>query len=107
MVRLTILMVASRRDVRSVLRAFRSLAMGARIESGSIGHSAWSDPDFTVHYFEEWATKADMERRIRSESFTLLLAVMEASREPPLLRFEFITSTRGLDYVAEVRQDTA
>jgi hypothetical protein len=57
-----------------------------------------------VHYYEEWATEADLRRRVRSERFTSLLAVIEASQEPPEIRFDFLESTRGLDYVSEVRQ---
>jgi PAS domain S-box-containing protein len=40
---------------------------------------------------------------IRSDHFTSILALMESSREAPDLRFDFIAATRGLDYVAEVR----
>jgi quinol monooxygenase YgiN len=87
-----------------IVRAFRSLMNETRLESGCLGCSVWSDPDSTVHYFEEWATEAAMEHRVGSERFTTLLSVIEAARQPPEVRFEFLDKTRGLDYVAEVRQ---
>ena len=76
-----------------------------RLEPGCLGCSAWLDPDATVRYVEEWATEADMRRRVRSERFTSLLAVIESAQEP-LVQFDFVTMTRGLDYVAEVRNAT-
>jgi hypothetical protein len=60
------------------------------------------DSDSTVRYAEEWATEADIRRRVRSESFTSLLAVVESAQEPQV-QFDFVTATRGLDFIAEVR----
>jgi hypothetical protein len=61
------------------------------------------EDDTTLRYAEEWATEADMRRRVQSDRFTSLLAIMEAAREPPQVQFDFVTIRRGLDYVAEVR----
>ena len=80
--------------------------MGTRLEPGCLGCSAWSDPDDMVHYEEEWATEDDMRRRVRSDRFTSLLGVLEATREPPRVQFAFVSTTRGLDYVAEVRNSS-
>jgi hypothetical protein len=78
---------------------------GTLLEPGCLGCSAWADPDSTVHYVEEWATERDVRRRVRSERFTSLLAVLEAANAPPHVQFDFVETTRGLDYVAEIRQD--
>ena len=67
-----------------------------------IAHRADHHPDLSVHYMEEWATEADMRRRVQSDLFTSLLGIVEAAREPRV-QFDFVDSTRGLDYVAEVR----
>ena len=62
------------------------------------------EEDTTLHYAEEWATEADMRRRVQSDCFTSLLGVvLEAAAEPPRVQFDFVTNTRGLDYVEEVR----
>ena len=58
---------------------------------------------FVVRYVEEWATEAAMRLRVRSEPFTRLLEVFESAQETPCIQFDFVTETRGLDYVAEVR----
>jgi hypothetical protein len=57
-----------------------------------------------IRYEEEWATEEDIRRRIRSDRFTSLLSVVESAQEAPRVQFDFVTTTRGLDYVAEVRQ---
>ena len=44
-----------------------------------------------------------MRRRVRSERFTQLLEVFESAQEAPSIQFDFVVETRGLDYVAEVR----
>jgi quinol monooxygenase YgiN len=103
MVRLTVaLNAASTRAAQELLDALRFLGIGTRLEQGCLVCSCWVDPDATVRYVEEWSTEADMRRRVRSEPFTSLLAVVESVQEP-VVQFDFVTTTRGLDYIAEVR----
>jgi quinol monooxygenase YgiN len=103
MVRLTVALNAvSTRGAQELLDALRFLGIGTRLEQGCLVCSCWVDPDATVRYVEEWSTEADMRRRVRSEPFTSLLAVVESVQEP-VVQFDFVTTTRGLDYVAEVR----
>jgi quinol monooxygenase YgiN len=103
MVRLTVALHApSARSAQELLEALRFLVMGTRVEPGCLGCSAWTDPDWTVHYVEEWATEPDMRRRVLSDRFVSLLAVVESAHEPEV-HFDFVTTTRGLDYVAEIR----
>jgi hypothetical protein len=55
---------------------------------------------------EEWETPEQLERHMRSARYERLLAVMEASAERPVLRYDQIASTRGLDYLEAVRLGT-
>ena len=106
MVRLTVALSAtSMRGADDLLEAFHFLVVGTRLERGCLGCSAWIDPDSTVHYLEEWATEDDMRARVRSDRFTSLLAVVESAREANV-HFDFVTKTRGLEYVAEVRNQS-
>jgi quinol monooxygenase YgiN len=106
-VRLTVaLNPASARAAQELLDALRFLGLGTRLEQGCLVCSSWVDPDATVRHVEEWATEADMRRRVRSEPFTSLLAVVESVREPQV-QFDFVTASRGLDYVAEVRSEAS
>jgi quinol monooxygenase YgiN len=106
MVRLTVrLNATSARTARELLDALRFLVVGTRLEPGCLECSAWTDPDGKVHYVEQWATEADMRQRVRSDGFTSLLVVIEAATDPQV-QFDFVTKTRGLDYVAQVRSDS-
>jgi hypothetical protein len=103
MVRLTVSLVASARSAPRLVHALRSLTSPLRLRPGHLGCSTWTDSDHTVHYQEDWATERDMRNRVISDGFTRLLAVIEASEGLPEVQFNFVTKTRGLDYVAEVR----
>lgn len=103
MVRLMVALRASSTGrAQDLLEAFHFLGLSTRLEPGCLGCSAWTDPEWTVRYVEEWATEADIRRRVQSDSFTSLLAVIETATEPEV-HFDFVTATRGLDYVEEVR----
>jgi quinol monooxygenase YgiN len=104
MVRLSLaLSETATRSAPELLDALRFLAAGTRVEPGCLTCSAWMDPD-VVYYVEDWVSEADMRRRVRSDHFTSLLAIVESARDPHV-RFDFVTLTRGLDYVAEVRNE--
>jgi len=47
-----------------------------------------------------------MRRRVRSAPFVSLLAVVESARNPEV-QFDFVSKTRGLDYIAEARNNPA
>jgi len=104
MVRLSVaLHVASPTDAIELIETLRQMAAMTRLERGCQECAAWTDPEFTVHYSESWATELDARRRVRSSDFTSLLTLMESGAEPPEVQFDFVTATRGLDYVDEIR----
>ena len=103
-VRLSVaLRAASARNANELLETLRFLMTTTRLEPGCLECTAWTERDLTVHYGEGWATELDARRRVRSAGFTSLLAVMECASEPPVVQFDFVTMTRGLDFVEEVR----
>jgi hypothetical protein len=104
MVRLRIrLTAASGREQGELLESLQFQVPRTRLESGSVGCDAWSGTDHTVQYVEDWGTEADVRRRVLSDRFTSLLGIVEAAAEADV-RFEFVTETRGLEYVVEVRE---
>jgi len=106
MVRLTVTLTApSRRYAQDVIEAFRFLMIGIRLEPGCAGCTVWVDGESEVHYVEEWESELDMRRRVRSQRFTSLLGLIESAHEPPRVQFDFVSSTRGLDYVTQVRNN--
>ena len=106
MVRLNVVLSpGSARDVDAVMEALRFVMSGTRIEAGCVSCSAWADPDLSVHYAEAWSTEADLHRHVLSPLFTSLLAIVESLPTAPQVQFDFISASRGLDYVAEVRKE--
>jgi len=104
MVRLTVaLHAASPRDAIELVETLRFLTATTRLERGCQECVAWTDRDFTVHYSESWASEFDARRRVQSSNFTSLLALMECGTEPAEVQFDFVTMTRGVDYIEEVR----
>jgi quinol monooxygenase YgiN len=104
-VRLGVALAAPASGSDQLVHALRLLASPTRIEPGCLGCQVWTEDndETTVRYVEEWATEAAMRRRVRSKRFTRLLEVLESAPAPPSIQFDFVTETRGLDYVAEVR----
>jgi quinol monooxygenase YgiN len=105
-VRLSVVLVASARTAARLEEALRSLMIPMMLTDGCLDCSTWVEPDWTVHYLEDWATEAHMRARVQSDVFTRLLSVIEASEEQPRVQFDFVTKTRGLDYVEEVRRSS-
>jgi quinol monooxygenase YgiN len=106
MVRLSIAVHAtSARAAQDLLDALRFVVLSTQFEPGCLGCSAWIGSD-AVRYVEEWTTEADMRRRVRSDGFTPVLAIVESASQHEV-HFDFVTRTRGLDYVAEMRSDIA
>ena len=103
MVRLCVsLDAASVRAAQDLLDAFRFLIPATRLEPGCIGCSVWKEPNATVHYTEEWRLK----RRCASGYSRTRSRCCWRSSNPCSTRrvqFHFVTATRGLDYLAEVR----
>jgi quinol monooxygenase YgiN len=103
MVRLSVVFTASSaRTGQELLDALRFLEAVTRLQAGCIQCSNWIDSDLTLRHMEDWETEADMRRRVRDEAFTSLLEMVEAASDPRV-QFDFVATTRGLDYVAEVR----
>ena len=104
MVRLSVTLSArSAQSGEELLAALRFLITATQLEPGCKGCSAWAEPNSTVHYLEQWESEADMRRRVRSPRFTSLLAVMESAEEQPDVQFDFVSRTRGIEWVAEIR----
>ena len=106
MVRLAVALAAPARGTEQLVHALRFLASPTRFEPGCLGCRVWTEDsdESIVRYEEEWATEEAMRQRVRSERFTQLLEVLESVPQPPRVQFDFVTETRGLDYVEEVRK---
>jgi quinol monooxygenase YgiN len=86
-------------------RAFWALLGPGQVEPGCLTcqlfHEA-GNPGVLL-YVEEWETVEQLERHMRSARYERLLDIMDASVQPPVLRYLFVSETRGLDYLKTVR----
>jgi quinol monooxygenase YgiN len=107
MVQLTLKLRVTPGCVSNVIQAFRAVMQPAQCHRGWMRAQAYRDlgDPGTLYYLEEWLTAEDAAREVRSARFSRLLELMEVAAEPPELQFQFITEVRGLDYVAEVREN--
>jgi quinol monooxygenase YgiN len=105
MVRLAVALATPASGTTQVLHTLRLLASPTRVEPCCLGCRVWTDDndESIVRYVEEWATEEAMWNRVESDRFTQLLEVLESAAEPPSVQFDFVTETRGLDYIEEVR----
>ncbi|HZW37562.1 MAG TPA: hypothetical protein VFF01_11510 [Candidatus Deferrimicrobiaceae bacterium] len=89
-----------------MLKALSSLALLARLNPGCLDCrlSLNANHPRSFFYVEDWASTEDLEREIRSDRFNRLLSILETAPEPPVLEFRFVSETRGLEYVGEVRR---
>lgn len=56
-----------------------------------------------IFYWEEWQSREDLERHIRSPKYRQLLEIIELSAQKPEIKFLTITKTEGLEVVERVR----
>jgi quinol monooxygenase YgiN len=57
----------------------------------------------TLVYAEEWETQEALDRRLRAEDLRVLLSVLDLSSEPPIVRFDTIDKTQGMELIAAAR----
>ena len=103
LVTLSIAVPGGRRE--EIVEVFWSLMGPVRVKAGCLAcelYQAIGNEDVLV-YVEEWETPEQLERHMRSARYERLLAVMEASAQPPLLRYHVVSAVKGLEYVEAIR----
>jgi quinol monooxygenase YgiN len=104
-VRMTIEWFVPLGQTRPITMALHSLAADTRTTRGCIGCSVSTDigKRGAVRYIEEWQTEDDLRRRLRSDTFSQLVTLIEGAVQAPRIEFALDHETRGLDFVEEVR----
>jgi quinol monooxygenase YgiN len=110
-IRLTLTMTTSLGESWRLVEALRSVMEPTRPDNGCVACelalSSKSDDPPGIRYVEDWSSEEELRKRVRSDRFLRLVAVMEEAMYPPELTFELVSGTRGLDYVEEARRDLA
>jgi len=105
MIRSTVRMALAAAQVSEVMGVLGSMAAQTRTERGCVGCHLYRDAleEAVLTIEETWASKADLERHLRSEEYRRLLLVMELARVPPEIRFEKVTEPTGIETIEEAR----
>lgn len=106
MVQLTVRIKAEPGRAHDLIEALHMLKRVALRTTGCV--CAWCAADVdeagVFWYSEDWSSHHALEAKVRSDQFGQLLALMESSATRPSLEFRVVGETRGLDYVAAVRE---
>ena len=90
---------------KDVINIFDSLAGSTSVKPGCKKINLYSDinndDDFLLVL--EWNTQGEMEKHIGSEEFRKIMVLMDLSNEPPLIRFNTVSSTMGFELVEKIR----
>ena len=83
----------------------RAFADSTRALPGCDGASALVETraPWALVYAETWRDEHHLESHLRSPSYDRMLHVMEASAEPPTVSFRFVSESRDLAWVEELR----
>jgi quinol monooxygenase YgiN len=105
MIRATVRMTIPPKKKDEVLKILRSLAEQCRDHPGCLGSYIYGDlDDQNVLVFEEiWRTEEDLDLHLRSGEYLNLLLVLEMSLTQPEIRFDTISSSRGIEAIEKAR----
>ena len=92
-----------------VLQALRLLRGPTAARMGCDSFHVYRDDEHenALLLLQQWASEADLDRYIRSDLYSTILAVIETAIEPPDIRFDTIAATAGVELVAAVRHGRA
>lgn len=87
------------------LTIFRSNAVQTRYDPGCISHSIYRDiEDENVLMIQGvWKTEEDMAFHVRSDEYLNLLLVLEMSPKHPLIKFDTISGSTGIETIKKIR----
>ena len=83
----------------------RSLIEPTRVETGCISCGLYKDlhdPSIIV-WLEEWKTQHDLERHLRSRQYKKVLAAFDMSSSQPVMQFNTVVETKGMQLIADAK----
>ncbi len=102
-------LVPTARKREAVLDILASVETLTRAKMGCINcgvYEARSD-EREILYIEEWRTKEELYRHIRSDLYFRVLAAMELALKTPELRFHEVSGPMGMELIKSLRSEEA
>jgi len=97
---------SKRAEVLQTLRLLRG-PTSARMGCDSFHVYRDDEHENALLLLQQWASEEDLDRYIRSDLYSTILAVIEMAIEPPDIRFDTIAATAGVELVAAARRGRA
>ena len=104
MLKLTLRLDIEPRSFDEAAQVLRSLVGTVRAEPGCCATRLLQglDAAASVTFVEEWRSRDDLQRHLRSPAFRKVLAVMELAARAPNVEIDDVSSRRGFDLVEEL-----
>ena len=101
----TIALTLSEKDRRKVISSLLPVIGATRVQPGCQVCSMLTDADdpSVLVLWEEWDTRENLERHLRSSDYRLVLAAMELSQESPQINFNSVNARCGIEVIEAVR----
>ena len=82
----------------------RGMLESTRVERGCISYCLYEDIENKNIFVlvEEWKTRDDLEKHVRTGNYRRLLALMDLLSEPPELQFNTVSQTAGMELLSTV-----
>ena len=88
-----------------VMQTLLSMIEPTRKEAGCLGYSVFCDIEDKSLYSlrEEWATREDLDRHVRSHRFGALLGIDTLLCEPPKIQIYTVSQAEGMEAINAIR----
>lgn len=95
----------SEQNRAGITRLLRSLIEPIRSETGCLSCRLYREPKNpdVLTWVEEWRTREDLDRHLRSQRFTKILAALDMADAEPEVRFDTVVETVGMQLIEEAR----
>lgn len=88
-----------------VVRTLAAQLDPTRVQPGCLRCDLYQDVEDqgAITLVEEWECQADLNLRLRSEDYRVVLAAIELAQEQPVITFDTVTRRGGLEVVVAAR----
>ena len=90
---------------KDFLDSARLVSGPTEVQPGCISCRFYQDlgnPD-SIFFVEEWKSHEDLERRIKSDDYRIILEMMELSEEQPEININTISNSEGFEAIEALR----
>jgi len=93
------------RTRREILDILRNAEFVVRTKTGCLGATVYLKKfeEEVILYLEQWESREDFERHVRSSQYDRILAALDLARDPPEINFFDNTGLGGMEVIEAIR----